>query len=154
MDTLRADKTARNISAAEAAAMVKPGMWLDLGGVNAQSETFDKALAAAKVAGGYTEDELLKRFRRLGTRIWSKLDEKLGGEAARFAVGLPYLETPFLFPGPKWAPEKRASQDAAAAVAGAAARAAAPAEDSEAATAAFFFAAAVTARSDITATPR
>jgi hypothetical protein len=113
-----------------------------------------QALAAAKVAGGYTEDELLKRFRRLGTRIWSKLDEKLGGEAARFAVGLPYLETPFLFPGPKWAPEKRASQDAAAAVAGAAARAAAPAEDSEAATAAFFFAAAVTARSDMTATPR
>jgi len=48
MDTLRADKKARNISAAEAAAMVKPGMWLDLGGVNAQSETFDKALAARR----------------------------------------------------------------------------------------------------------
>jgi acyl-CoA hydrolase len=48
MDTLRGDKKARSITAAEAASMVKPGMWLDLGGVNAQSETFDKALAARR----------------------------------------------------------------------------------------------------------
>jgi acyl-CoA hydrolase len=39
-------RPARTISAAEAAAMVEPGMWLDLGGVNSQSETFDRALAA------------------------------------------------------------------------------------------------------------
>lgn len=48
MDTLRGDKKARSITAVEAASMVKPGMWLDLGGVNAQSETFDKALAARR----------------------------------------------------------------------------------------------------------
>jgi acyl-CoA hydrolase len=39
---------AKTISAAEAAAMVKSGMWLDLGGVNSQSETFDIALAARR----------------------------------------------------------------------------------------------------------
>lgn len=39
---------AKTITAAEAAALVKSGMWLDLGGVNSQSETFDKALAARR----------------------------------------------------------------------------------------------------------
>jgi acyl-CoA hydrolase len=37
---------AKHISAAEAAALVKSGMWIDFGGVNSQPETFDKALAA------------------------------------------------------------------------------------------------------------
>jgi acyl-CoA hydrolase len=37
---------AKRISAAEAAALVKSGMWLDLGGVNSQAEVFDRALAA------------------------------------------------------------------------------------------------------------
>jgi acyl-CoA hydrolase len=46
MSERTARKPARTISAAEAAAMVEPGMWLDLGGVNSQSETFDRALAA------------------------------------------------------------------------------------------------------------
>ncbi|MFN8640242.1 MAG: acetyl-CoA hydrolase/transferase C-terminal domain-containing protein [Candidatus Binatia bacterium] len=39
---------AKTISAAEAAAMVESGMWLDLGGVNSQSVTFDQALAARR----------------------------------------------------------------------------------------------------------
>jgi acyl-CoA hydrolase len=39
---------ARTISAAEAAALVKSGMWLDFGGINSQSETFDRALAARR----------------------------------------------------------------------------------------------------------
>jgi acyl-CoA hydrolase len=46
MSERTARRPARTISAAEAAAMVAPGMWLDLGGVNSQSETFDRALAA------------------------------------------------------------------------------------------------------------
>jgi hypothetical protein len=138
-----------------------------------------QALAAANIAGGYTEDELLKRFRRFGTSIWAKLDKKLGGSAAaaaaaqsasvgvpapagitaRFAVGLPYLSAPFLFPGPRWS-MVRATADAAAAAAApsASTTAAVPAagagaplvEEPES----FFFAAAITARSDITATPR
>jgi hypothetical protein len=117
-----------------------------------------QALAAAKVSG-YSENELLKRFRRLGTRIWSKLDEKLGGgggeasATARFAVGLPYLETPFLFPGPKWAPEKRGAAGGSGAGTAGGAAAAAPAPPAEESVD-FFFAAAITARSDITATPR
>ncbi|MBI1212132.1 MAG: 4-hydroxybutyrate CoA-transferase [Alphaproteobacteria bacterium] len=40
------DVHAKRISAADAAALVKSGMWLDLGGVNSQSEVFDKTLAA------------------------------------------------------------------------------------------------------------
>ncbi len=46
MNQRTARKPAQTISAPEAAAMVEPGMWLDLGGVNSQSETFDRALAA------------------------------------------------------------------------------------------------------------
>jgi acyl-CoA hydrolase len=37
---------AKHISAAEAAALVRPGMWLDFAAVNSQSEVFDQALAA------------------------------------------------------------------------------------------------------------
>jgi acyl-CoA hydrolase len=37
---------ARQVTAAEAAALVRAGMWLDLGGVNSQPEAFDQALAA------------------------------------------------------------------------------------------------------------
>lgn len=40
-----ADVPAKRISAAAAASLVKPGMWLDLGGVNSQPEVFDHALA-------------------------------------------------------------------------------------------------------------
>lgn len=40
-----ADVAAKRISAATAASLVKPGMWLDLGGVNSQPEVFDHALA-------------------------------------------------------------------------------------------------------------
>ena len=36
----------RHISAAEAAALVRPGMWVDFAAVNSQSEVFDRALAA------------------------------------------------------------------------------------------------------------
>jgi acyl-CoA hydrolase len=39
-------KEARRISAADAAGLVRSGMWLDLGGLNAQPELFDQALAA------------------------------------------------------------------------------------------------------------
>lgn len=46
MSRRTARRPARTISAAEAATLVEPGMWLDLGGVNSQSETFDRALAA------------------------------------------------------------------------------------------------------------
>lgn len=46
MSNRTAKTPARAISAIEAASMVKSGMWLDLGGVNSQSETFDRALAA------------------------------------------------------------------------------------------------------------
>lgn len=42
----RSNGAARRVSAAEAAGLVKPGMWLDLGGLNAQPELFDHALAA------------------------------------------------------------------------------------------------------------
>ncbi len=42
----RAAAPAKRISAAEAAGLVKSGMWLDFGGINAQPEVFDKALAA------------------------------------------------------------------------------------------------------------
>lgn len=48
MNKRTAKAPARTISALEAAAMVKSGMWLDLGGVNSQSETFDRALAARR----------------------------------------------------------------------------------------------------------
>lgn len=41
-----AEAPAKRISAEEAAALVRPGMWLDLGGVNSQAELFDRALAA------------------------------------------------------------------------------------------------------------
>jgi len=41
-----ADVSAKRISAAAAASLVKSGMWLDLGGVNSQPEVFDRALAA------------------------------------------------------------------------------------------------------------
>jgi acyl-CoA hydrolase len=37
---------AKHISADEAAALVRPGMWLDFGAVNSQPEVFDRALAA------------------------------------------------------------------------------------------------------------
>jgi acyl-CoA hydrolase len=37
---------AKHISAAEAAALVRPGMWLDFAAVNSQTEVFDQALAA------------------------------------------------------------------------------------------------------------
>lgn len=37
---------AKHISAAEAAALVKSGMWLDFGGINVQPDVFDTALAA------------------------------------------------------------------------------------------------------------
>jgi acyl-CoA hydrolase len=37
---------AERISPADAAGLVKSGMWIDLGGLNAQPETFDQALAA------------------------------------------------------------------------------------------------------------
>ncbi len=46
MLTRSAASPAKRISAAEAAALVKPGMWLDFAGINAQPEVFDKALAA------------------------------------------------------------------------------------------------------------
>ena len=53
----------------------------------------------------YTEDELLRRFKRLGTRIWAPLCDKFGNESvSRFMVGLTYLESPFAFPGPGWKP--------------------------------------------------
>jgi acyl-CoA hydrolase len=39
-------KAARRMTAAEAAAMVKPGMWLDYGGSLGQPDAFDEALAA------------------------------------------------------------------------------------------------------------
>jgi hypothetical protein len=53
----------------------------------------------------YTEDELLRRFKRLGTRIWASLCEKFGKEAVtKFMVGLTYLESPYAFPGPGWRP--------------------------------------------------
>jgi acyl-CoA hydrolase len=48
MNTRIPRERARTISAADAAAMVESGMWLDLGGVNSQSETFDRALAARR----------------------------------------------------------------------------------------------------------
>ena len=41
-----ADSPARSISAEAAAALVKPGMWLDYGAVLAQPDSFDRALAA------------------------------------------------------------------------------------------------------------
>ncbi|MBM4266056.1 MAG: 4-hydroxybutyrate CoA-transferase [Deltaproteobacteria bacterium] len=41
-----AREPARRISPEEAAALVQPGMWVDLGGVNSQPELFDRALAA------------------------------------------------------------------------------------------------------------
>ena len=40
-----AKTAAKHISASEAAGLVKSGMWLDFGGINAQPEVFDKALA-------------------------------------------------------------------------------------------------------------
>jgi hypothetical protein len=42
----------KRISAEEAASLVEPGMWIDMGGVNAQSEVFDRALAARAVDEG------------------------------------------------------------------------------------------------------
>ncbi len=39
---------ARRITASEAAALVRPGMWLDYGAVLAQPDVFDRALAARK----------------------------------------------------------------------------------------------------------
>lgn len=39
---------AKTISADDAAGLVRSGMWLDLGGVNSQSDTFDRALAARR----------------------------------------------------------------------------------------------------------
>lgn len=41
-----ASQPAKKISAAEAAALVKPGFWLDYGGCLAQPDVFDRALAA------------------------------------------------------------------------------------------------------------
>ncbi len=46
MDRRPANAPAQRISATEAAALVRPGMWLDLGGLSAQPELFDQALAA------------------------------------------------------------------------------------------------------------
>jgi acyl-CoA hydrolase len=46
MDKSIVNTSTKRISAAEAAGLVRSGMWLDLGGVNAQSEVFDQALAA------------------------------------------------------------------------------------------------------------
>ena len=46
----RGTQGAKRISAAEAAGLVKPGMWLDLGGLNAQPELFDQALAARAIS--------------------------------------------------------------------------------------------------------
>lgn len=46
MDRRPANAPAKRISATEAAALVRPGMWLDLGGLSAQPELFDQALAA------------------------------------------------------------------------------------------------------------
>jgi acyl-CoA hydrolase len=43
-----AKSPARTISAADAAALVKPGMWLDFGGLTAQPEVFDEALATRR----------------------------------------------------------------------------------------------------------
>lgn len=45
MSKRSADACAKRLSAGDAAALVKSGMWIDLGGVNAQSEVFDRALA-------------------------------------------------------------------------------------------------------------
>jgi acyl-CoA hydrolase len=46
MDKRIANAPAKRISATEAAGLVRPGMWLDLGGLTAQPELFDQALAA------------------------------------------------------------------------------------------------------------
>jgi acyl-CoA hydrolase len=46
MSTRCAESPARSISAEAAAALVKPGMWLDYGAVLAQPDSFDRALAA------------------------------------------------------------------------------------------------------------
>ncbi len=43
--TIASAKSARHISAEEAAALVRSGDWLDYGAVLAQPDVFDKALA-------------------------------------------------------------------------------------------------------------
>ena len=54
-----ANAPARHISAAEAAALVRPGMWLDFGGVNSQPDVFDRALACAPARALGREDPLV-----------------------------------------------------------------------------------------------
>ena len=46
MLAINREKTPKTISAEQAAALVKPGMWLDYGGTLCQPDVFDKALAA------------------------------------------------------------------------------------------------------------
>ena len=48
MSHRQALQAAQNISAAQAASMVKPGMWIDYGATLCQPDVFDKALAARK----------------------------------------------------------------------------------------------------------
>ena len=69
---------ARHISAAEAAELVRPGMWVDFAAVNSQSEVFDRALAeqlhdvfADDLSG--CEQVTLERWRRRGA--WARVQE-------------------------------------------------------------------------------
>jgi hypothetical protein len=54
----------------------------------------------------YSEDELMRRFRKLGTRIWVALCSKYGNDTVqKFMIGLTYLDPPYAFPGPSWKPQ-------------------------------------------------
>jgi len=54
----------------------------------------------------YTEDELMRRFRKLGTRLWAALSNKYGKDTVqKFMIGLTYLDPPYAFPGPSWKPQ-------------------------------------------------